>query len=309
MKTPIQVRNYLVIISIFFLVVTVISLCVNIDKTSRQYKQLATVMGRSFFEAFIAARMWNAQHNGVYVPVTDDLKPNPYLDDPLRDVITKDGTILTKINPAFMTRLISEILKKGNGLNVNITSLNPIRPENKADAWERNALESFSKGSKEEFGIVGEGASAVFRYMSPLRTEKACLKCHAKQGYREGDIRGGISVTFSYGLFQTAVSESNMQIFLIHILFFSTGVLIIYLLGKKLNKRVVDLQGALQHIKKLEGMLPICANCKKIRMEGKDSAINESWVSIERYIGERTDATFTHGICPECIKKLYPDLD
>ncbi len=69
---------------------------------------------------------------------------------------------------------------------------------------------------------------------------------------------------------------------------------------ERLNK---ELKEALGTIQKLEGILPICANCKKIRdKEG-------NWQAMEKYIREHSQADFTHGICPECAKKLYPDLD
>ncbi|EKD33843.1 MAG: hypothetical protein ACD_75C02577G0003 [uncultured bacterium] len=55
-------------------------------------------------------------------------------------------------------------------------------------------------------------------------------------------------------------------------------------------------------LKYLEGFLPICASCKKIR----DDAGN--WQQMEEYIGDRSEAKFSHGICPSCAKKLYPDL-
>lgn len=55
-------------------------------------------------------------------------------------------------------------------------------------------------------------------------------------------------------------------------------------------------------LKYLEGFLPICASCKKIR----DNAGN--WQQMEEYIGDRSEAKFSHGICPSCAKKLYPDL-
>ncbi len=60
--------------------------------------------------------------------------------------------------------------------------------------------------------------------------------------------------------------------------------------------------GALQEIKILKGILPICANCKKIR------SADESWDSLESYISKRSEAKFSHSICPECAKKLYPEL-
>jgi hypothetical protein len=63
-----------------------------------------------------------------------------------------------------------------------------------------------------------------------------------------------------------------------------------------------DLQEALANIKTLSGLIPICANCKKIR---KDSGY---WEQIESYICDHSEARFSHGICPKCAKELYPDF-
>ncbi len=65
---------------------------------------------------------------------------------------------------------------------------------------------------------------------------------------------------------------------------------------------ILQLQKALSEVKTLRGFLPTCANCKKIRDdEGR-------WRHIEEYIQERSEATFSHSICPECYEKLYPEL-
>jgi HAMP domain-containing protein len=63
------------------------------------------------------------------------------------------------------------------------------------------------------------------------------------------------------------------------------------------------LQKTLSEVKTLRGFLPICAHCKKIRDD------KGYWNQIESYIRDRSDAEFSHGICPECAKKLYPDMD
>ena len=76
-----------------------------------------------------------------------------------------------------------------------------------------------------------------------------------------------------------------------------------------LKKKIGELEHALSHIKNLEGILPICSSCKKIRLEGADPEQQEGWKPVEVYISERTKAEFSHSICPECMKKLYPDLD
>lgn len=64
----------------------------------------------------------------------------------------------------------------------------------------------------------------------------------------------------------------------------------------------VSLKEALDNVKVLKGMLPICANCKKIRDD------DGYWQQIETYITENSDTYFSHGICPDCCKELYPSV-
>ena len=63
-----------------------------------------------------------------------------------------------------------------------------------------------------------------------------------------------------------------------------------------------DLQKALKEVKVLRGLIPICASCKKIR---NDSGF---WQQLEEYLGEHSEAEFSHGLCQPCIKKLYPGV-
>lgn len=72
-------------------------------------------------------------------------------------------------------------------------------------------------------------------------------------------------------------------------------------LNKRLRKMVKELHAALEEVKTLGGMIPICASCKKIRDD------KGYWNQIELYIRDHSEAEFTHGICPECAKKLYPE--
>jgi len=152
-------------------------------------------VSRTFFEQIVITREWNACHGGVYVYADHKTPPNPYLSkDPERDIPLGNGKMLTKINPAYMTRQLSELAAQYNGAQIHITSLKPIRPANGPMPWERQALKSFETGIDE----VGTFADGHYRYMAPLITQKSCLKCHGEQGYRIGDIRGGISITLPY---------------------------------------------------------------------------------------------------------------
>jgi hypothetical protein len=68
------------------------------------------------------------------------------------------------------------------------------------------------------------------------------------------------------------------------------------------SEAIVMLHKALAEVKTLSGFLPICASCKNIRDD------KGYWNQIEAYISEHSEAEFSHGICPECCKKLYPDF-
>ena len=73
-------------------------------------------------------------------------------------------------------------------------------------------------------------------------------------------------------------------------------------LQRQLERKNAALQKALDEIKTLRGILPICAACKKIRND------DGYWQQIESYISEHSDAAFSHGICEECARELYPEL-
>ena len=67
------------------------------------------------------------------------------------------------------------------------------------------------------------------------------------------------------------------------------------------EKIISELKAALAEVKTLSGLIPICASCKKIRDD------HGYWQQVESYIQKHSDAKFTHGLCPDCMIKLYPD--
>ena len=82
----------------------------------------------------------------------------------------------------------------------------------------------------------------------------------------------------------------------------NVGVRVITL-QDKLAQRVSELQAALANVKQLHGLLPICSYCKRIR--GDD----HYWQQVESYIAARSDAQFSHGICPPCYEKLEVEIE
>jgi hypothetical protein len=291
---------------------TTIMACFNIwgvENEIEQTNKLSKHQARAFFQEIVTTRSWNATHGGVYVPVISKTQPNPYLEDPERVVVTKKGLKLTKINPSYMTRQIAEIAEKKNLIWFHITSTKPIRPANAPDQWELSALSLFLSGSNEfsEF-IEDEDGKAVFRYMAPLWIESACLKCHSSQGYKEGDLRGGISVTISADTIFAAQKKVTQQLTIAYISIWAVGLFGIFfgyrLLKKEESHRlgiIAELEESIGKVKRLSGLLPICCVCKKIRDD------KGYWNQIEIYIREHSEAEFTHGICQECVKEHYSD--
>ncbi len=72
--------------------------------------------------------------------------------------------------------------------------------------------------------------------------------------------------------------------------------------GEERKKLIHKLKEDLAEVNKLSGLLPICASCKKIRNE------EGNWNQIEEYLSDRSEVKFSHGVCPECAKNLYPDI-
>lgn len=285
----------------------------------------------------------------------------------------------------------------------------------------REWLKAFTYGIKEHGEFFEEDNSKWFRYMAPLIAEPDCLKCHAKHGYQEGEVRGGISVSLPYpiqphtdfvvtfslvsivglififiggNLYErkkllfdatfnntvpTCVTDTDYTILLandsyrnefgslskdkktikcyehrpgkschteqcpltrilggakvcisepskekdgIYNDFIVTAKPLFDSRGKvagivesfqKITERkkmeaerehlISELEKSLEQVKLLKGFIPICASCKKVRDD------QGFWSQVESYITKHSEAQFSHGICPDCAKKLYPGVD
>jgi PAS domain S-box-containing protein len=402
--------------------------------------EAAATDARSNFDKDVLYRRWATMHGGVYVPVTDRTPPNAYLTNLVeRDLVTPSGRRLTLMNPAYMTRQVHELETQESGRHGHITSLKPLRPENAPDAWEAAALRAFEQGRTEVSSREVLHGEPYLRLMKPLVTEPGCLKCHAAQGYQEGDIRGGISVAVPLDSYLALAQPRVDRIVVAHAALWVLGALGMLMTARQMRHRldkqmqaeekvqqlsraveqspasivitdpagnieyvnpkfvevtgyalaevlgrnprvlksgemspeayrelwqtitagdewhgefhnkkrngelywesasissirdlagrtthyvavkeditvrkqteaerdrlIQELKAALANVKSLSGLLPICAGCKKIRDD------KGYWSQVESYVQAHSEATFTHGLCPECIKRIYPELE
>ncbi|MDP5239392.1 DUF3365 domain-containing protein [Uliginosibacterium sp. 31-16] len=231
------------------------SLAFSVSQIRARNTELLREGARNIFRTIVAAREWNSRSAGVYAPVSGDLQPNPYLKHPGREITASDGTRLTLVNPAYMTRLIGEIISADTALRIRMPSLQPLNPQNAPDDWEAQALLALAQGSPEvtEWGLRADG-SEEFRYVAPLKVVSSCLHCHAQQGYQIGDVRGGISISQPYA---PAAANARKEIILSawrHLLVFALFAGLSHILLKQLHKHWRELEQTLDSLVQTEKM-------------------------------------------------------
>jgi signal transduction histidine kinase len=174
---------------------TAVSIVAEAGRGRAIVQDAAELEAKLLFEQLLIMRHWNAAHGGVFVPVTASVQPSPWLSHkPDRDAYTVGGRALTLMNPAWMTREILDLTNSQLRVSGHITSRDPVRLENAPDPWERQALARLEGGRRYYSELDGNAGAERLRFMGRLDVEERCLGCHADQGYRIGDVRGGIAI-------------------------------------------------------------------------------------------------------------------
>src|SRR5574343_332370 len=291
-------RQWWLLLLAIWTVAVALSLHAQIEQIRQQTTAIAIEGARNIFRMVLLTRNGNASNGGIYVPVTERTQSNEYLDVPHRDVTTTEGLELTMVNPAYMTRLIAEMAESASGAVFRLTSLRPIRPENKPDRWEHQALEAFEQGVKEVSGIEPGPDGDMLRYMAPLKVQESCLQCHRKQGYQVGDIRGGISVSQRNAPIEAAVKAGWQRVLLTHGLVFLlvlvAGWLMLEMLRQRwfeLGDKIQELQDAQSQLLQSEKMAAIGQLAAGVAHEINNPVgfVNSNLGSLNNYTGQLID--------------------
>ncbi len=177
------------------------------------YEQ-AHVQARSLFKLIVVARQWVADNKDRIEPV-----------------------------PAVFTKELSKYAERMADFKFHITSLKLVNPKNKPNEFEVRALHYFEQGRKEYSEVSQKDGNKYYWYMAPLRINKACLKCHQYQGYKVGDLRGGISIVIPLHDIEKTLKDYNFLFYILGFIFF---VLILFVVVVLINNLII------KHIKKLE---------------------------------------------------------
>ena len=208
-------------------------------------QKIALQEARTIYEKDLNYYRWASGHSGVFVPITPRTQPNPYLNHlPEQKIETSTGKKLTLVNPEYMIRQVYEMRTAKLGALGHITSLDPTRAENAADAWETKALEAFERGEREISSLEEISGLTYLRMMKPMITENECLKCHALQGYEPGDIRGGISISIPMSGLNEISRAKIWTLTIGHIGLWLLGILGIFFGSAKLRHSISEREEA-----------------------------------------------------------------
>ena len=307
-------RRYFWLLACAWTVAVAASLAWNLAQHADEVHSLTVQAASALLEKDLLYREWSILHGGVYVPKFAPAEAGASARAEEREVVTPSGQTLTLLNPVVVSRQVFELQEQQTGIRGHVTSLRPLRAANGPDDWERRALEDFEKGRQEVCSTETLQGEAYFRMMRPLVIVPACLRCHEEAGHKPGEIRGGISVTVPMNRFVSP--GTNLRLGLAHLALWLLGMTGLIFGARNLRahlqarqraetereRLIVELQEALTSVKTLKGLIPICASCKKVRDD------QGYWTQLETYLKEHSDAEFSHGLCLECMRKLYPDL-
>lgn len=219
--------------------------------------------GRSHQENILYVRRWAAGHGGVYVIKKPGVEPNPFL--PNSDLQTTDGRTLLLRNPALINREISEYTKNSQDFSYRIPGIEPLNPNSTPDEWEINAFQQFSKGDNEVFSHETIDSNAYYRYMTPLYAEASCIGCHAQQGYKVGNLVGGISMRFDItGLKNTINQTYKEQVWTF--IFLSVVILsAFFAVIRYFQNRILRAENHIIELANMDGLTRLC--CRRTLVE------------------------------------------
>ncbi len=191
-------RKFLITVGTTVLVTIGILFFFMYEQSKEAIYDLVDRQSTALLQQVLITRAWISEHEGVYIRQSQGMEHNPYL--PGSGITDKQGREYIFHNPALAIRKLSEYADRQGLYRFHLASLRPLNPANTPTPFEAEALRQFELlgygASKQGIGsIVREGSHSAYQRVIPLVVEKSCLVCHLRQGYRLGDIRGGLSVT------------------------------------------------------------------------------------------------------------------
>ena len=245
-------KNFLIYFTVTVIFFFTLFILKYINDTRNDYQAISEKIlyeqASTLFNNIVTLRKWNSDHGAIYVKANDSIQPNPYLKD--NHTYTKDNELLIKINPAWMTRQISELSNKKEKYYFKITSLQPINPNNAPDNFEKTALENMKRNKSKE--VYTSLENDKFNFMGALKVEQSCLECHTTQGYNIGDTIGGLRVSIPIDNYLHNMEIVDSKTELLYLITILTSIVFILLITYTVNSIYVRELNILKLNKTLE---------------------------------------------------------
>jgi DNA-binding response OmpR family regulator len=196
-----------------------------------------------------------------------------------RVLLAEDETVTRRLLEAQMTRFGFEVISVADGLKAWDVLQEPAPPSLVVLDWNMPGLDGPDVCKR-----IRESARASYTYMLLVTARNA-----------KSDVVEGLSAGAD-DFVSKPVDPDELHARL------RTGERIVRL-EQTLGRQVKELQAAAEHVKELQGMIPICMHCKRIRNQ------SQIWEKVETYIEQRSEAKFSHALCAECLDAYYPDTE
>ncbi|MEW6236459.1 MAG: PAS domain S-box protein [Candidatus Omnitrophota bacterium] len=281
----------------------------------RHLDDMARMEARGSLKKDLILEIWVAKQGGVYVPVSEEIQPNPFLSKiQERDITTPSGKRLTLMNSGFLMRQLYKTGWEELGLRGHFTSLSPLNPENAPDAWEKEALEKLKAGCEEVFSMAKIGGQPYVRLIHPVIVRDECLKCHADQGFKAGDFGGGLSLSLPIDAYLKMIRGLVYPFIIGHGRLWLIGAAGIFLAFRKLRRNAEEQERSQQALLESEFFyhslvenIPQCIFRKDIH--GVFTFANQRFCDSLKKKAEEIIGKTDNDLFPEELAKKYRDDD
>ncbi|MES9994332.1 MAG: EAL domain-containing protein [Candidatus Thiodiazotropha sp.] len=289
--------------------VFIFSLHWNLRQNQRMVPEQATAQARAAIEKDLIYRSVVSRVGGIYMPIDQGIKPNPYLAHlPDRDVTTTDGRKLTLVNSSYFTRLVHDQEAKltPDGIRGHTTKEHPLRPLNAPDSWELKGLTKLRNGEAEWSEETLIDGKPYLRMIRPRLAKASCMGCHPEDKSKPGEVMGGISVRIPLDSLQT---RADARVF--SIVGWHGGLWILGMIGLLLGNRLLRIQSNEMRYSALHDILTDLPNralfmdrleqrLESTKRHNKTGAI--LFLDLDRF--KNINDSLGHGIGDELLKRV-----
>jgi PAS domain S-box-containing protein len=239
---PLRLQRYRWAVAVAWTCLVGLLLFVDLSNEQRQVKEIALSTARTMYRR---DSHWAMTLGEIYVPLTEEAETILRSGNlPVSTVSTSNGDRLVMMSPASIVKSIESSVGGETGVKARMTSLAPTRAENAPDGWEEQALQQFDRGVDEVSEMQAIDNRPTLRFIGALKTGPSCMRCHETQGYRLGQIRGGISITIPM---EPLYAGANVHIgtsILSYCLFWVLGLGGTVLGGRRLRQQITERDAA-----------------------------------------------------------------